>query len=104
MARDIRPLTEWLRHDILSLAGPPLATHEALFDFIVEQLRERIPLDARRIRRVRIALQNQRDDLLAFAGVLVAKLATIAQAANVPGDLVLAACFLHCNLTASPAH
>jgi len=35
--------------------------------------------DARRIRPVRVALQNQRDALLAFAGVLDAKLADIAQ-------------------------
>jgi hypothetical protein len=104
LARDIRTLTEWLRHDILSLAGPPRATREALFDFIVEQLREREALDARHISPVRVALQNQRDDLLAFAGVLDAKLATIAQAANVPGDLVRAACVLHRKPTTSPAY
>ncbi len=34
----------------------------------------------RRIRPVRVALQNQRDDLLAFAGVLDEKLTAIAQA------------------------
>jgi hypothetical protein len=104
LARDIRTPTEWLRHDILALAGPQLATRQALFDFIVEQLREREPLDARRIRPVRVALQNQRDDLLAFAGVLDAKLATIAQAANVPRDLVRAACVLHRKPTTSPAY
>jgi hypothetical protein len=104
LARDIRTLTEWLRHDILSLAGPPRATREALFDFIVEQLREREALDARHISPVRVALQNQRDDLLAFAGVLDAKLATIARAANVPGDLVRAACVLHRKPTTSPAY
>jgi len=32
----------------------------------------------RRLRPVRVALQNQRDDLLAFAGVLDEKLADIA--------------------------
>ncbi|MGF6873888.1 hypothetical protein [Paraburkholderia sp. MM5477-R1] len=51
-------------------------------------------LDARRIRPVRIALQNQRDDLLAFAGVLDEKLAAIAQRANVSDELVRAACVL----------
>jgi hypothetical protein len=91
LARDIRTLTEWLRHDIPALAGPCLATRQTPFDFIVEQLREREALDARRIRPVRIALQNQRDDLLAFAGVLDGKLAAIAQRVHVPEALVRAA-------------
>jgi hypothetical protein len=50
LARDICTLTQWLGHDILALAGPPLATREALFDFVVDQLREREHRDARRIR------------------------------------------------------
>jgi hypothetical protein len=104
LARDIRTLTEWLRHDILSLAGPCLATRQALFDFIVGQLREREALNARRIRPVRIALQNQRDDLLAFAGVLDGKLAAIAQRARVPEKLVRAACVLHRKPRTSPAY
>ncbi|MGF6696490.1 hypothetical protein OKW38_001101 [Paraburkholderia sp. MM5496-R1] len=60
-------------------------------------------LDARRIRPVRIALQNQRDDLLAFAGVLDEKLAAIAQRANVPDELVRAACVLRRKPRTSPA-
>ena len=37
---------------------------------------------------MRVALQNQRDDLLAFAGVLDAELAAIARAHAVPEPLV----------------
>ncbi|HEV7823124.1 MAG TPA: hypothetical protein VGO84_18210 [Burkholderiales bacterium] len=44
-----------------------------------------------------MALQNQRDDLLAFAGVLDEKLATIAQATDVPAYLVRTARVLHRN-------
>jgi len=77
---DVRTLTQWLRHDVLALAGPALATRQLLFDFIVEELTRREPEDARRIRPVRVALQNQRDTLLAFAGVLDDKLAAIARA------------------------
>ena len=55
---------------VLALAGPALATRRELFDFIVEELARREPGDARRIRPVRVALQNQRDTLLAFVGVL----------------------------------
>jgi len=57
-----------------------LATRQVLFDFVVEELACRELEDARRIRLVRVALQNQRDTLLAFAGVLDDKLADIAQA------------------------
>jgi len=95
LARDIRTLTQWLSHDVLALAGPALATRQALFDFIVEELAQREPADARRIRPVRVALQNQRDTLLAFAGVLDAKLADIAQAHAIAEPLVREACLLH---------
>ena len=64
--------------------GRALATRQVLFDFIVEELAHREPEDVRRIRPLRVALQNQRDDLLAFAGVLDAKLADIAQAHVIP--------------------
>src|SRR5215204_2944522 len=80
LARDVRTLVQWLRHDVLALAGPDLATRRELFNFIVAELMAREPEDPRRIRPVRVALQNQRDDLLAFAGVLDAELAGIARA------------------------
>jgi len=104
LACDVRTLTQWLSHDILALAGPVLATRQALFDFVVEELGAREHQDARRIRTVRVALQNQRDDLLAFAGVLDDKLATVAQAAEVSGYLVRTACLLHRKPTTSPAY
>src|SRR5271166_2209270 len=63
LARDIRTLTQWLSHDVLALAGPALAARQVLFDFLVEELAHREPQDVRRIRPVRVALQNQRDDL-----------------------------------------
>ena len=70
MARDVKTLVHWLAHDILALAGPGLADRQGLFDFSVAELRHREHLDPPRIRPVRTALEKQRDDLLAFAGVL----------------------------------
>jgi hypothetical protein len=104
LARDIRTLTQWLSHDVLALAGPTLATRQALFDFIVEELARREPEDARRIRPVRVALQNQRDDLLAFAGVLDERLTAIARAHELPESLVREACVLHRLPTTSSAY
>jgi hypothetical protein len=95
LARDIRTLIQWLSHDVLALAGPALATRQVLFDFIVEELAKREPEDVRRIRPLRVALQNQRDDLLAFAGVLDAKLTAIAHAHHIAEPLVREACVLH---------
>jgi hypothetical protein len=104
LARDIRTLTQWLRHDVLALAGPALATRQMLFDFVVEELARRELEDARRIRPVRVALQNQRDDLLAFAGVLDAKLADIAHAHAIAEPVVREACLLHRLPSTSPAY
>jgi len=81
-----------------------LATRQELFDFVVEELACRELEDARRIRPVRVALQNQRDTLLAFAGVLDAKLADIAQAHTIAEPLVREACVLHRLPTTSPAY
>jgi hypothetical protein len=103
LARDIRTLVQWLRHDVLALAGPDLATRRELFDFVVAELAAREPEDPRRIRPVRVALQNQRDDLLAFAGVLDAELAGIARAHAICEPLVREACVLH-RLPTSPAY
>src|ERR1700682_4284296 len=84
---------------------PSCATGRDLRDaFIVKELGVREHQDARRIRPVLVALQNQRDDLLAFAGVLDEKPAAIAQAEQVPDDLVRAACVLHRKPTTSPAY
>jgi len=94
----------WLNHDVLALAGPALATRRELFDLIVAEPAARELEDARRIRPVRVALQSQRDDLLALAGVLDAKLAGIARAHAVPELLVREACMLHRLPTTSPVY
>jgi len=86
LAHDVRTLVQWLRHDVLALAGPALATRRKLFVFIVVELSAREPGDARRLRPVCVALQNQRDALLAFASVLDAKLAAIARAHAIQPD------------------
>jgi len=104
LARDIRTLTQWLRHDVLALAGPVLATRQELFDFVVEELARREPEDARRIRPVRVALRNQRDTFLAFAGVLDDKLADIAQAHAIAEPLVREAYVLHRLPSTLPAY
>jgi hypothetical protein len=92
LAADVRVLADWLHDDILSLAGPDLTTRQALYDFVVEELIALEPRCPHRIRPVRRALQNQRDDLLAFVTVLDDKLATISERDEVSSHLVHALC------------
>jgi hypothetical protein len=78
LAADVTLLADWLRRDILSLAGPDHATRCALYDFVVAELRLREPLCPHRIGPVVRALANQRDDLLAFTVQLDQDLAALA--------------------------
>jgi len=84
LADDVATLARWLREDILSLAGPDYATRCALYDFVVAELRARQPLCPHRIGPVVRALENQRDDLLAFAAQLDRDLADLAAEFQTP--------------------
>jgi len=95
LADDLKILRQWLNHDLLALAGPSWEERQELFDFIVEELSRREALLAHRLRSLRTALKNQRDDLLAFAQVLDEKLVEIAQRFDTPLYLVRAVCLLH---------
>lgn len=94
LAEDIRTLTDWMQNDILSPAGPDLQSRRELYDFVVEQLRGRENLCLHRIGPVRHMLENHRDNLLAFVGVLDERFAEIAARFNVPLFLVNAICEL----------
>ena len=84
LAAAVALLAEWLRRDILSLAGPDHATRCGLYDFVVAELRLRESLCPHRIGPVVRALANQRDDLLAFAAQLDQDLAALAPQLQLP--------------------
>jgi hypothetical protein len=88
----------------LSLAGPSWSERQELFDFIVAEFRRRQTQGGKRIRSVRTALENQRDDLLAFAKVLDEKLVDIAQRFEMPLSLVRAVCLLQRRKPTSTAY
>ncbi len=79
LADDLRVLSEWMRRDVLSLVGPEAPIRRELFDFIAQEMRAREHLAPHRIRPVRLALENQRDDLLAFVEDIDQQLTVIAQ-------------------------
>jgi hypothetical protein len=95
LVKALRLLTKWMQRDILSLAGPCLAVRQELFDFLVDELEQLAPLDEPRIRPLCTALKNQRDDLLAFAGVIDKKLADLAKRHRLPKERVREICLLH---------
>ena len=70
LALDVSILCEWLRKDILALAGPDWHSRSELWNFIVAELQQREALCLHRIRPFRRALENQKEDLLAFVAVL----------------------------------
>lgn len=88
LAEDMAALFDWLRYDILSLAGPDCATRCELYDFVVAELRARETLCPHRIGPVVRALSNQRDQLLAFAGRLDQAVAALAVEFQLPAATV----------------
>lgn len=79
LADDINLLLEWMQHDILRVVGPDLKTREEMFDFVVAELKSREDQAPHRIGPVRRKLENQKKELLQFAGLIDKALAEIAE-------------------------
>ena len=94
-AQDVKILCQWFSHDVLALAGPDLSVRQELFDFIEAELQQRAGKQYPSIRKLRKALHNQREQLLAFAGVLDQKLDAIAIRFELPLQAVRDVCLLH---------
>ena len=87
LADDVALLVDWLRHDILTVAGPCYNDRRELYDFVVAELQARAPKCPHRLGPICRALQNQRDDLLAFARQLDEDLERLGQDLQIPADL-----------------
>lgn len=94
LADQVDILADWMGNDILSVAGPNLQERQKLYDFVVEQLRRLEPQCPHRIRPVRRMLENHRDHLLGFVGVLDERLVDVAEHFNVELYLVNEICEL----------
>ncbi len=88
LADDVATLLDWLRRDILSLAGPCHAERCALYDFVVAQLREHTPQCPHRLEPLCTYLVNQRDAVLAFAQQLDADLCRVAEDFQIPVTVI----------------
>jgi hypothetical protein len=87
LAEDVAVLRRWLREDVLAVAGPPHGVRLALYDFLMDELRARETLCPDRVAPVRKRLENQRDDLLAFAAQLDRDLCRLAARHEAPAHL-----------------
>jgi hypothetical protein len=87
LADDVALLVDWFRHDILTVAGPPYADRCQLYDFVVAELKARASKCPHRLEPICRALENQRDDLLAFARRLDENLEQLGQELQVPAEL-----------------
>jgi len=94
LADEVGVLVDWMDNDILCVAGPNLHERQKLYDFVVEQLRRLEPQCPHRIRPVRKMLENHRDHLLGFVGVLEERLVDVAERFTVEPYLVHRICEL----------
>jgi hypothetical protein len=90
LADDVNLLIDWLRHDILAVAGPCHAERLQLYDFVVGELQQRVPQAGAPLKKAVTTLANHRDELLAFAVELDAELASLAAAFQVEPALARA--------------
>nr|WP_263858231.1 hypothetical protein [Waterburya agarophytonicola] len=94
LASDLQILLYWLHNDILSLAGEDYWLRIELMNFIIEELKLREDKKHKGIRAIRVALSNQKTDLLAFAEVLDEKLEQIAHSFQISLSQVRKVCLL----------
>jgi hypothetical protein len=95
LADDVATLLDWLRGDILAVAGPSHADRCALYDFVIAELRARAPQCPHRLLRLCTYLTNQRDAVLAFAQQLDADLGAVAADFQVSEAVVRAVLDVH---------
>jgi hypothetical protein len=104
LADQVGILADWMDNDILSVAGPNRQDRQKLYDFVVEQLHHIEPRCPHRIRPVRKMLENNRDHLLGFAGILDDRLVDVAEHFNVELYLVHKICELQGRDKTLPAY
>lgn len=99
LSRTIDTLLSWLHHDILEKPGLPPQEREQMYDFVVAEIKKLEAIQTHRIKPVRVALQNQKKQLLAFVSVLDEKFTEIADKHEITVDDVWSICeLLRCEI------
>jgi hypothetical protein len=84
---DVAVLLRWLREDVLAVAGPDLATRQALLEFVRAELQTRARRGPLALKELCQLLKSQGKVLLAFVGPLDEALAQAAARWGVPVTL-----------------
>ena len=99
LSSSIDTLVQWMQHDIFQKAGTDLNERRNLYDFIVAELMKLEEVQTHRIKEVRIALQNQRDQLLSFVSILDEQFSAVATKHQVSINTLWKVCeLLRCDL------
>lgn len=94
LATDIKILAHWLRMDILSLAGANWEERIDLIEFVIKELKIRETKIHRGVKALRVALSNQKDNLLVVSQIIDKKLTKIAKHFQIPVSWVREVCGL----------
>jgi hypothetical protein len=70
LAEEVALLAQWLREDILAVAGADSSGRAELYDFVVAEWGQRVPLCDQHLRPIWTFLQKKRTELLAFVVAL----------------------------------
>jgi hypothetical protein len=84
LADAVATLVDWLRDDLFAVNGLAYADRCALYDFVVAELRARVPQCPKRLQPLYTLLHDHRDELLAYAAQLDAELTRLAREFQVP--------------------
>jgi hypothetical protein len=88
LADGVVTLAAWLRQDVLAVAGPCVEQRRPLYDFIVDELRQREGQCPHRLRPIRVLLEARREELLLFAAEVDRDVRSLAAYARVPEAVV----------------
>lgn len=88
LAEEVATLVRWLREDLFAVSGLAYSDRCALYDFVVAELRARVPLCPHRLQPLCTLLHDHRSELLAFAAQLEQDLSHLAQEFQVPLPVV----------------
>lgn len=88
LADDVTVLLYWLRQDVLAVAGPCWQQRQALYDFVLAELRAREALCEHRLKPLISVLRRHKEELLAFVQEVDEEITLVANYARVPEDVV----------------
>lgn len=88
LASDVSTLVDWLRCDVLAVAGSQVESRRALYDFLLAELRPRLEDAGPTLKPILTLLDKHRDHLLAFAEQLDKQLDELARRLEVDPTLL----------------